>query len=319
MLVAARALCAGGATRLAVSTTAEGSLLRAAGIQAPIIVIGYTPPEHIADTLRDNLALMIGDAATLQTAAQIGAVSGRPIRVHVKVDTGMSRLGLLPHELGAFLDSARSLDGISWEGLFTHFATADEPWRPELARQVHCFEEVLSSVCAAGWRFPLIHAANSAAALWHPQTRYNAVRTGIALYGVSPSDELALPNTFRPALAFRTHVVRVADLPPGSPVSYGARYVTTGPQRIATIAAGYADGLRRAPAWLEVLVRGQRAPIVGRICMDYAMIDVSTIADVAVGDEVTLLGAQGGEQISAHEVARWLGTSAYEVLTSVGK
>lgn len=316
---AAQAMLAGGATRLAVSTTAEGQQLRAAGIGAPILVLGYTPPERIEVAVHDDLALMVGDVVTLHAAAAAGRAAGKPSLLHLKVDTGMHRLGLLPHEVGAFLDSARSLDGIAWEGVFTHFATADEPWLPSFTQQARCFTEVLASVRTAGWHFPLMHAANSAAALWQPQVRYDAVRAGIALYGVSPSSDMPLPDGFHPAMAFHSYVTRVVTLPPGSPISYGARYVTPRQQRIATVAAGYADGLRRSPPWREVLVHGQRAPIVGRICMDYVMIDVTPIADVEVGDEVVLMGTQEDGMIGAHEVAEWLDTSAYEVLTTIGE
>lgn len=314
----AQAMLAGGATRLAVSTTAEGQQLRAAGIHAPILVLGHTPPECVVEALRDDLALMVGDAATLHAAAQVGRAAGRPLALHLKVDTGMHRLGLLPREVNPFLDAARAIDGVRWEGIFTHFATADEPWLPQFEQQQHCFEQVLASVHAAGWHFPLVHAANSAAALWQPAMRFNAIRAGIALYGVSPSEELSLSDEFRPALSFHSSVTRVADLPPGSAISYGARYVTSKQQRIATIAAGYADGVRRSPAWRAVLVRGQRAPVVGRVCMDYTMVDVTDIPNVQVGDDVVLLGAQGDARIRAREVAQWLDTSAYEVLTTVG-
>ncbi len=167
-----------------------------------------------------------------------------------------------------------------------------------------------------GWRFPILHAANSAAALWHAESRLDLVRAGIALYGVAPGEE-PLPAGFRPALAFRTRIVRLADLPSGSPISYGGDYVTVAERRIATLPVGYADGFRRGPPWREVLVRGLRVPVVGRICMDYAMVDVTDVPGAALGDEVTLLGAQGGAAISAAEVARWLGTSAYEVLATI--
>ncbi len=315
---AAQAMLAGGVTRLAVSTTAEGQQLRAAGIGAPILVLGHTPPERVEAALHDNLALMVGDADTLHAAAAAGRATGKPGKLHLKIDTGMHRLGLLPHEVCSFLATARSLHGVTWEGVFTHFATADEPWLPLFDQQVCCFEEVLASLRAEGWHFPLVHAANSAAALWQPHTRFNAVRAGIALYGVSPSNEMPLPASFRPAMSFHSYVTRVADLPPGSPISYGARYITIRQQRIATVAAGYADGLRRSPPWREVLVHGQRAPIVGRVCMDYVMIDVTHIADVDVGDDVVLMGMQDEGMIGAHEVAEWLDTSAYEVLTTVG-
>ncbi len=236
--------------------------------------------------------------------------------LHLKIDTGMHRLGLLPQQIGAFLQAVRDLRGLVWEGIYTHFATADEPERPELQAQLDQFMIAVAHARRMGWRFPITHAANSAAALWHAGSRLDMVRAGIALYGVAPGDA-PLPAGFRPALAFRTRIVRLADLPPGSPVSYGGDYVTPAERRIATIPVGYADGFRRGPPWRAVLVRGRRTPVVGRICMDYAMLDVTAVPGAAVGDEVTLLGPQGDAAISAQEVAGWLGTSAYEVLATI--
>lgn len=314
---AARAMLAGGAMGLAAATVGEGRRLRIAGIDAPILVLGYTPPEQVEYAIAHDLALTVFSHETLHIAAQLGRDTGRPIRLHLKVDTGMHRLGILPHEVMPFLESVQGIEGVLWEGIYTHFAVPDEPWRVETQQQIDRFESVLASTRAAGWYFPFVHAANSAGALCFPNARYHAVRAGIALYGVAPSDDVPLPGGFSPALAFRTYIVRITELPPGSPISYGGRYVTHGLQQIATISVGYADGLRRSPPWREVLVHGIRAPIVGRICMDYAMIDVSHIPEARVGDEVTLLGRQGDDTITAEEVGDWLQTSAYEVLTTV--
>jgi alanine racemase len=313
---AARAMLRGGASSLGVTSVGEGVQLRAAGIAAPILVLGHTPPDQIWAGLRAGLALSVGALETVALAARAAGELGRPAALHLKIDTGMHRLGLLPHEVPAFLRAARGLHGLEWQGIYTHFATADEPARPELQAQLERFVAIVEGVRRAGWRFPVAHAANSAAALWHAESRLDMVRAGIALYGIAPGDA-PLPAGFRPALAFRTRVARIAPLPPGSPVSYGGDYITPGPRRIATIAAGYADGLRRGQSWRAVLIRGRRAPIVGRICMDYAMADVTDIPGAAVGDEVCLLGPQGAETIPAEEVAGWLGTSAYEVVTTI--
>jgi alanine racemase len=315
-LPAARAMLCGGAASLGVATVGEGRRLRAAGIAAPILVLGHTPAEQVAEALRADLALSAGAIETARAAACAARGLGRSARLHLKIDTGMHRLGLLPREVGAFLLAAGDLPGLDWQGIYTHFATADDPERPELSAQLDCFIAVVDDAQRAGWRFPVVHTANSAAALWRPESRLDMVRAGIALYGVAPGDG-PLPAGFRPALAFRTRVVRLADLPPGSPVSYGGDYVTDGARRIATIPAGYADGLRRSPPWRAALVRGRRAPIVGRICMDYAMLDVTDVPGAAVGDEVTLLGTQGQETITAEEAAGWLRTNAYEVVATI--
>jgi alanine racemase len=313
---AARAMLCGGATSLGVATVGEGQRLRAAGVAAPILVLGYTPAEQVRAALRSDLALSIGALETARAAACAARELGRPAQLHLKIDSGMHRLGVLPHEIGAFLRAARELPGLDWQGIYTHFATADEPARPELSAQLDRFLTVVANARRGGWRFPIVHAANSAAALWRPEARLDMVRAGIALYGVAPGDA-PLPAGFRPALAFRTRIVRLVDLPPSSAVSYGGDYVTAGWRRIATIPAGYADGLRRSPPWRAALVNGRRAPIVGRICMDYAMLDVTEIPQASVGDQVALLGADGPETISAEEVAGWLGTSAYEVLAAL--
>jgi alanine racemase len=176
---------------------------------------------------------------------------------------------------------------------------------------------VLAEVDAAGLRPPLAHAANSAALLRFPAARFDMVRPGIACYGLRPSAETPLPQDFRPALSFHTEVAQVKPLPPGTPLSYGGAFVTQRRSTIATIPVGYADGFRRSPPWRAVLVRGRRAPVVGRVCMDYALIDVTEIAGVKRGDPVVLIGAQGDDAISADEVAGWLGTISYDVVTTI--
>ncbi|KAB8140209.1 alanine racemase [Chloroflexia bacterium SDU3-3] len=313
---AVQAMLRGGATCAAVATVGEGRRLRAAGIDAPILVLGPASRRDLHEALALGLQLMVGDAAMIQAVAAAAEATGHQARVHLKIDTGMHRLGLLPHEALPVLRATPGAGVLRWEGIFTHFACADEPTRPETHFQIAAFEEVVGALAAAGYRFPLVHAASSAGALAFPEARYSAARVGIALYGVAPSDEVGLPAGFQPALTFRTSITRVAELPAGSQVSYGGVYRTPGPQRIATIGAGYADGLRRSPPWQQALVGGVRVPIVGRICMDYAMVDVTDL-DAQVEDEVVLMGRQGEASISAAEVGQWLGTSAYEVLTTI--
>jgi alanine racemase len=207
------------------------------------------------------------------------------------------------------------------EGIFTHFSVADtvNEWHQAYTReQLARFELVLAALAEAGIEIPIIHAANSAATLTTPAAHFNMVRPGIALYGLAPSPEVPLPEGFRPALAWKTQIAQVKILPPGSYISYGATYRTEREQQVAVIPVGYADGFRRAPAnWQDVLVRGERAPLVGRVCMDQAMIDVTGIEGVRQGDEVVLIGSQGDAHLTVEEVADRLGTIPYEVVSEI--
>jgi Alr-MurF fusion protein len=317
-----RAALAAGAAMLAVATLGEARVLREAGISAPILVLGYTPPWQAREAALLNVACTIFDIDTAQALAEASAALGRRVRAHVKIDTGMARLGLLPAETGPFLRAVRRLcdaDGaeLEVEGLYTHFATADSADETFAREQLGRFCRVLAELDAAGLRPPIVHAANSAAVLRFPAARFDMVRSGIAMYGLRPADETPLPEGFRPALSLHSEVAQVRELPAGAPVSYGAAYRTPYPARIATVPAGYADGLRRSPPWQAMLVRGRRAPVVGRITMDYAMLDVTGIEGVRRGDPVVLIGRQGDACISTEEVAAWLGTINYEVTSTI--
>jgi alanine racemase len=221
-------------------------------------------------------------------------------------------------QLVSFVEELHTLSGLAVEGLFTHLATADSSDRTYVERQVSRFEVVLAALAARGLRPPIVHAANSAATLTLPTTRYNLVRPGIAIFGLAPSEDVRLPEGFTPALSFKTQVAHVKEVPAGEGISYGATYITEAPTRVATLPVGYADGFRRAPTnWGHVLVRGQRAPVLGRVCMDQCMIDVSHIPGVRVGDEVVLIGRQGDVALTAEEVATRLGTIHYEVIAEL--
>jgi alanine racemase len=313
----ARTALANGAAALAVATLGEARALRADGIAAPILVLGYTPPWQAREAVGLGVTCTIFDHDSARALADAADAMERPASVHVKVDTGMARLGLPPGEVGAFLHALHARPALRIEGIYTHFATADSADETFAHTQLRRFERVLAEITGAGLRPPLVHAANSAALLRMPGARFDLVRPGIACYGLRPSAETPLPEDFRPALSFHTEIAQVRTHPAGTPISYGGTFVTHGPTQIATIPAGYADGLRRSPAWREVLVRGRRAPVVGRICMDYALIDVSAIPGVRRGDPVVLIGSQGDQAISADEVAGWLGTISYEVVATI--
>jgi alanine racemase len=229
----------------------------------------------------------------------------------------MGRLGLLPPDVIPFL-RAIDLPGLRVEGLYTHLSTAEENNQTHARLQISRFQALLAELEATGLRPPLVHAVNTAGLINFPEIHFDLVRPGIGLYGLPPGPETPLPEGFRPALTFKSTVGQVKTLPPGSPIGYGATYRTQGEETIAIIPVGYADGFRRSPrTWGEVLVKGQRAPLVGRVSMDQAAISVTHIPNVRQGDEVVLIGEQGNERITAEEVAEKLGTINYEVVSEL--
>jgi alanine racemase len=238
----------------------------------------------------------------------------------------MGRLGLMPYEVLEFIRGIENLPGLVVEGIFTHLAIADmrdakgvPDWGREYTlNQVRSFREVLQELEDNGVHIPYAHAANSAAVFTYPASHFNMVRPGIAIYGLDPSSQVPCPPGFKPALSFKTQVAQVKELPPGSYVSYGCTYRTQGSTRVAVIPVGYADGFRLGPRnWGEVLVKGRRVPLVGRVCMDQSMIDVTDVPDVRQGDEVVLIGQQGDDRITVGEVAERLGTINYEVVSEI--
>ncbi|HQY24644.1 MAG TPA: alanine racemase [Thermoflexales bacterium] len=315
----ARAALDGGAAALGVATVGEALRLRDAAIDAPILALGYTDPDNAEAIALRAVTCSIFDAEVGAQLAEAARAMGREIVVHVKVDTGMGRLGAQPEDTLPLLRALAGMPGLTVEGLYTHFATADSADEAFTREQIDRFDALLAEVTAAGLRPPLVHAANSAATLRHPRARYDLVRCGIALYGLDPDPDTPKPADFKPALSLITRVAQIKDLPAGASVSYGRRWYAGRASRIATLPIGYADGVRRVPAWREALVGGQRVPIVGRICMDYCMLDITDIPGVARGDEVVMFGRQGDEQITVEEVAGWLGTIPYEVTCALSE
>jgi Alr-MurF fusion protein len=306
-----------GATYLGVASVNEASELREAAINAPILVMGYTPPWAASLVIRYNLTITLYDLEVARSFDRAAREMNATINVHVKVDTGMSRLGLLPEQAMPFFRSIKNLRNLHLEGIFTHFSSSESD--PEYTQdQLRVFNQVVSPLKASGFQFKYIHAANTAAALNSPDSRFNMVRCGIGLYGLDPGIEAPLPGDFRAALTWKTAIAQVKTLQSGTFVGYNNTYQTGDVEQIAVIPVGYADGFRRAPKnWGEVLVGGQRAPIVGRVSMDQTMINVTNIPDVNIGDEVVLIGRQGDQQITADDVAKALGTSSYEVVSTI--
>ncbi len=314
----ARTALNNGASYCGVASVNEAVQLRQAGISAPVLVLGYTAAWQAREALLNNVTITLYDRDVARAFSRAAIELHAEARAHIKVDSGMGRLGLLPDDVFAFIHDVRGLPGLSLEGIFTHFSIADEADLDYTCWQLKRFQQVLAELKSQGVTFPLIHAANSAATLRLPESRFTMVRLGLAMYGLAPSAAVPLPPEIRRALTWRTTIAQVKKLPAGSFVSYGNAYQTQREETIAVIPVGYADGFRRAPQhWSEVLIKAQRAPIVGRVCMDQTMINVSQIPDVRVGDEVVLIGTQGGETITAEEVAERLGTINYEVVSVI--
>lgn len=319
----ARAALGAGATCCGVAALNEAIELRNAGITAPILVLGYTPAWLAAEAIAHEIHLTLYDADMARACAEVARALGRRLHVHLKLDTGMGRLGALPNDAVAFIQAIAGLPSIKVEGVFTHFSCADSD-EAFTRQQWRVFVDVL----AAGrvterWANAVLHAANSAAILSFPDSHFHLVRAGIALYGLNPFDAQSAQGMrwggqLAPALAWKALVAQVKTLPNGAPVSYGATYRCEGERRIAVVPVGYADGYRRAPRNAgEMLAHGLRAPIRGRVCMDQTMIDVTDIPDAKAGDEVVMIGGQGDQRITAEDVAARLGTVNYEVTSAI--
>ncbi|TMC46274.1 MAG: alanine racemase [Chloroflexi bacterium] len=310
---AARAALAGGATWLAVSSIPEGLELRKAGITEPILNLGYTPPAALSAAVAAKLALTVYDRAglaLLKTAAT-------EIAVHVKVDSGMHRLGATPDEGIRLATEVHADPHLRLDGFWTHFADADHDLA-FTAQQLRVFLDARAALIRGGVTGFISHAANSAATLRLPEARLDLVRAGLILYGVRPVANWRDLPTLRPALTWQTIVTNVVSLTAGETVGYGRRFTAKQPARVATIAAGYADGLQwRAAERGFAIVRGARVPFAGSISMDQAALDVGAVPNVDVGDVVTLIGRDGDAALGADDLADAAGTISYEVLCGI--
>ena len=316
---AARCAVQAGAGHLAVARVEEGIQLREGAIAAPILVMGCTLPCDAPTLVERHLAPTMN---TLELARALSSETRRrrvaPIPVHVKVDTGMGRFGLLPDEVLGFVRALAGLPSLELEALYTHFSVADEADRSYTYQQHQLFVDVLTRLSESGFRVGLAHEANSAATLDMPATHLQMLRCGIALYGMRPSSEVEPAIPLRPAMSLHSRVARVRTLPAGSSISYGRTFVTSRPTRVALVPLGYGEGYHRLlPNRGSVLIRGRRCPILGRVCMDQFVVDVSAVRDVTLDDEVVVLGRQGSEEISAEEIAELAETISYEVTTSI--
>ncbi|MGB2965566.1 MAG: alanine racemase [Anaerolineales bacterium] len=313
----ARVALDAGATWCGVARFSEALELRRANIDCPILLLGYTPKEHLEEMILNQVSMTVWEPEQVSLLSTAAEHAGQPARIHLKVDTGMSRLGVQPEEarnLALFVSNA---PGVQFEGLYSHFARADEIDPAAADLQWDRFQSVLSDLDSHNIRPPIVHHANSAASLTRPETSLSLVRFGIAMYGLHPSSECPLPAAFRPALFWKATLSQVKTLPPGRGVSYGHEYITKGYERIGTIPVGYADGLRRLPG-NQVLVGGKRVPVIGRVTMDQILVQLDEVPGSKAGDEVVLIGRQGDEVITAEDVAAIWGTINYEVTCAIG-
>lgn len=308
-----------GAAYLAVAFLDEAIQLRQSGIDAPVLVMGYTPPEAVETARRYRITLAVYSNDVLEALEQSGRAAeagAEPLRVHVKIDTGMSRIGLVGEAgAAAYIDRLLAVPGVQVEGLFTHYACADETDKTATRLQYEQFARLLAHYSERGIHFRYAHAGNSAAGIDTPELVGNMLRLGISLYGFYPSAHVDHTRiALRPAMSYKTRIVMLKTVPPDTGVSYGMIYRTSGEETIATVPVGYGDGYTRMlTGKASALVRGRRVPVVGRICMDQTMLDVSGVPDVRQGDEVVLFGSQQQTTLHADELAEALGTIHYEI------
>ena len=315
----AQALVRQGIGRFAVASLDEGIALRHAGINASIVVLGALFEQQIADLVANTLTPVISDGRILSSLTKVARSHQAPYPIHLKVETGMGRLGFSPEELLSLLDSSLVQRPLQVEGLMTHLADADGKDTAFTEQQLGVFRTVLEQVRQRGVTLPFVHTANSAAIVRFPAAHFSLVRPGIMLYGYHTLPTTVPAPDLKPVLSLHTTIAQLRTIPRGGSVSYNGTFVATRPTRIAVLPIGYADGYsRRLSHRGSVLIQGRRAPIVGLVCMDMIMVDVTDLAPVHVGETATLIGQQGGESIWADEVATWIGTIPYEVLCGIG-
>ena len=307
----------------AVATAEEAHILRMAGIKKPILILGYTFPYSYPMLIEEEIRMAVFREDTLEQLSEAAAKLNKKAKVHVKIDTGMSRIGILPDESGfQFIEKALHTEGIEVEGIFTHFATSDYADKRYAYEQLEKFQKFCAEAeVRFGMEFAVKHCSNSAGILEMPQANMDVVRAGITLYGLSPSDEVAKDIIkLEPVLSFKSTVVYVKTIPAGTAVSYGRTYIADKERTIATIPLGYGDGYPRGLSGKGyVLIHGKKAPILGRVCMDQFMVDVTDIPETKENDEVTLIGTDGNETITMEDLGELSGRFNYELACNLGK
>lgn len=306
----------------AVAHGAEAVELRNHGIDKPLLILGYSSPEEFQTLLENQITITLFHLEDGRELSRLALELGQRARIHIKIDTGMNRIGFPcnSHTISVIQELA-ALPGLEIEGIFTHFAKADEMDKTAMGQQLDRFRSLLDGLQAAEINIPLRHAANSAAILEAGDFGFEMVRSGISTYGLYPSDEVDKGNAnLIPAMSLRSRIAHVKTVPAGEGISYGWSYVTERESRIATVPVGYADGYKRALSGkARVLIHGRSAPVVGRICMDQFMVDVSQIPDVQIGDMVTLFGRDGDEYLPVEELADAAASFNYEFICGIAR
>ena len=313
----ARAALEGGAAWCGVARFEEALELRNSGLECPILLLGYTPPGKYSEAIEKQISMTVWDEKQCNALAEAACKLKIPAKLHVKVDTGMSRLGVQVEQAAKLIEALNSNKNILFEGLFTHFACADDIDPQSTDKQILLFNNLIAELSSKNLLPKLIHASNSAGIYRRLDARYNLVRLGIALYGLQPSKEWQLPPEIHPALTWKSVLSQVKLLPANRGISYGHTYFTQKEEKIGTIAVGYADGFRRTTGNV-VLIHGKRAPVVGRVCMDQIMVNLDNIPEAKAGDEVVLIGKQGDACLTAEEIAGLWNTINYEVVCGIG-
>lgn len=316
------AICAvnSGAQWLGVALPEEGALLREKGLDVPILVLGEIDRDQCGAVIDYDLIQSIPSLNTARILDESAKEKGRRVRIHIKLDTGMGRIGFRTTEdLQHLLEFLKNTDNLIVDGAFTHFAVSDEKDTSYTYMQIDRFNELLAFIRRYGFQPNTVHACNSAGVLRYKEAHYDLVRCGISMYGYYPSNEMEYHKPkLLPALQWETKIAHIKYIESGDSVSYGRKYTAQKRVKVATLPVGYADGYNRLLSNnAEVLVRGYRAPVIGRICMDQMMVDVSDIPGVELGDQVVLIGEQGNESIYADELAEKCNTISYEILTSI--
>ena len=299
----------------------EAVELRESGVTKPILILGYTDETDYEDLIRYDVTQAVYDVEKCRSLSLLAEKMGKKARVHIKVDSGMHRIGFSGDSAGvAEAEQLFSMEGLSVEGIFTHFAKADEKDKTTALEQYRVFSTFVKTLEDKGYHLGIRHIDNSAGAMELHSQGFDMMRLGIVIYGLYPSEEIDKSVVIHPAMKLVSHVTHIKTLPAGCGISYGHTYVTDRETKVATVCAGYADGYPRAQSNVgRVLIRGEYAPILGRVCMDQMMVDVSHIPDVELGDEVTLFGSDGENRISVEEVATPGNSFNYELVCDVAR